>query len=168
MYDAWSEFKTISKHRMVHHYLPKLEISLRALNQDMIWQKELQLMNSIGGIVLHITEHVMRNTTRLLQPDAVFTKGIENSFPDLNMTQDQLIHHLTEVFTAFEKAINTVDINDMYSIYHLVEHTGYHLGQIVDRAQRMTGVQFQFVQNGIHESALKQGIEREYNDKEAE
>lgn len=35
---------------------------------------------------------------------------------------------------------------DRYDIYHLVEHTGYHLGQIIDRTQRMSHTLFQFVQ----------------------
>jgi hypothetical protein len=44
---------------------------------------------------------------------------------------------------------------NMHDIYHLVEHTGYHLGQIIDRIQRLMDRNFQFVQNGINERSLK-------------
>ncbi|MNF04884.1 hypothetical protein D3C80_2044960 [compost metagenome] len=54
---------------------------------------------------------------------------------------------------------------NQYNIYHLVEHTAYHLGQIVDRTQRLTGIRFQFVQNGINESGLKEIIEEELRKK---
>jgi hypothetical protein len=49
----------------------------------------------------------------------------------------------------------------MNDIYHLVEHTGYHLGQIVDRTQRINKTLFQFVQNGINEKNLKKLLEDE-------
>ncbi|MBY6273477.1 MAG: hypothetical protein CW346_14870, partial [Bacillaceae bacterium] len=53
---------------------------------------------------------------------------------------------------------NMPDEIDMHSLYHLVEHTGYHLGQIVDRAKRMTKKSFNFCQNGINERNLKERI----------
>lgn len=63
----------------------------------------------------------------------------------------------------FELAINKAEVFCMYDIYHLIEHTGYHLGQVVDRVQRITGKRFQFVQNGINEKTLKKYINTELN-----
>ncbi|WP_231887401.1 hypothetical protein [Paenibacillus jamilae] len=37
----------------------------------------------------------------------------------------------------------------------MVEHTAYHLGQIIDRVQRLAGHRFQFVQTGLNEKALR-------------
>ncbi|WP_255266592.1 hypothetical protein [Bacillus cereus] len=49
---------------------------------------------------------------------------------------------------------NTPQEIDMHS-----EHTGYHLGQIVDRSKRITGTAYNFCQNGINEKKLKALIE---------
>ena len=38
-------------------------------------------VNSIGGIILHICEHIQRNTSRYKNPNIVFEKGIEEYFP---------------------------------------------------------------------------------------
>lgn len=45
--------------------------------------------------------------------------------------------------------------------YHVVEHTSYHLGKVIDRAQRKTGAVFQFVQNGLNERNLRGIVEDE-------
>lgn len=43
-----------------------------------------------------------------------------------------------------------IDTEQMHQLYHVVEHTGYHLGQIIDRVQAATGEKFSFVQNGLN------------------
>jgi hypothetical protein len=161
--DPSLEFKIISKHRMVSHYLPKLKICLEHLDFNLIWHKESEDLNSIGGIVLHVVEHLNRNTIRLRNPDAKFNKGIENHFPYMEQDIAIIIEELDRTFSEFETAMNNLssDQIDIYNIYHLVEHTGYHLGQIIDRAQRITGLRFQFVQNGLNEKELKKIIEDE-------
>lgn len=58
--------------------------------------------------------------------------------------------------------------DDMHHLFHIVEHTGYHLGQVVDRVQRTTGARFQFCQNGLNERNLRLSIhERRASDHEA-
>jgi len=157
------EFKTISKHRMVNHYYPKLKTSLETIGNDIIWHKDSEGLNSIGGIVLHIIEHVKRNTARLIDPDVKFHEGIENFFPNLNMDKHIILEELKRAFSDFEVALDHLNAEqiDMYNIYHLVEHTGYHVGQIIDRIQRTTGIRFRFVQNGLNEKELKKIVDEE-------
>jgi uncharacterized damage-inducible protein DinB len=146
---------------MYNHYLPKLVQSLQELNFDSIWSKEAENLNSVGGIVLHICEHVRRISVRISnQNHPGFKEGIEDYFPDLNLSPEELIQTAKKAFDEFnavmEKLIeNMPDEIDMFSLYHLVEHTGYHLGQIVDRTKRMTKKSFNFCQNGINERNLK-------------
>ena len=40
-----------------------------------------------------------------------------------------------------------------------MEHTSYHLGQIVDRTKLIKGQQFKFCQNGINEKNLRTRVE---------
>lgn len=66
----------ITYHRMKDHYLYKLVQAIRFVSEDELW-KERASVNSIGGIVLHICEHIQRNTSRYKNPNIVFEKGIE-------------------------------------------------------------------------------------------
>lgn len=158
-------FLKISQHRMRSHYLPKLIHSLNLLDSTMLWHREMAHLNSIGGIALHICEHVRRISVRLsTQNHDGFSTGIEDYFPDLNLSPEELVQTVTETFDQYnsvmEKVIaNRTDEIDMHSIYHLVEHTGYHLGQIVDRSQRISGKSLKFCQNGINERSLRALIE---------
>lgn len=161
------EFKVISKHRMISHYLPKLIQCLNSLSSELIWLKESEDSNSIGGTVLHIQEHIHRNTKRMRDPSIRFNKGIENSFPSSYQNKVKLIEELENLFLKLGIEMDNLseDQVNQYNTYHLVEHTAYHLGQIVDRTQRLTGIRFQFVQNGINESGLKEIIEEELRKK---
>ncbi|MCL6603673.1 MAG: DinB family protein [Paenibacillus sp.] len=156
-------FRTVSMHRMVNHYLPKFLICLESLDNQMIWDcgDYENEMNNIGGITFHIIEQVTRNTLRLSNPDLKFDKGIENYFPNMNEGKDQLISGLNLTFSKFRTTLETVEPDhiDLFNLYHLVEHTSYHLGQIIDRAQRLTGIQYQFVQNGLNEKELRALVE---------
>jgi hypothetical protein len=157
------EFKIISKYRMISHYFPKLKSCLEHLSNESIWLKESEDSNSIGGIVLHLIEHINRNTARLRDRNVIFYQGIEKHFPDINRDRTMIFEELDRSFIDFGTAMDNIDSDqiDTYNIYHLVEHTGYHLGQIIDRAQRLTGIRFQFVQNGINEKELKKIIDIE-------
>lgn len=158
MDETLRQFITISKHRMIHHYLPKLTASIESLDESMLRLKEAEGMNSIGGIVGHLLLHVRRNTQRFRDPSVVFAQGIENEFPEGIGDKRALIAEAEEAFQAFDEAVCACREVDMYDLYHLVEHTGYHLGQIIDRAQRLTGTRYRFMQNGISETALKAWI----------
>ncbi|ALS29287.1 DinB superfamily metal-dependent hydrolase [Paenibacillus sp. 32O-W] len=156
-------FLVISKLRMVRHYLPKLQACLERLDAQSLWSEEAPGMNSIGGIAMHLIEHAERNAARLLRPETKFGQGIEQYFPQTKSDPADVSAELERAFAAFGEAVDRADpaAADMYAIYHLVEHTGYHTGQIVDRVQRMTGARFRFVQNGVNEQELKRSVDAE-------
>jgi uncharacterized damage-inducible protein DinB len=157
----------IALHRMYDHYLPKLLHSIQALNTEQLWERHGRGINSIGGIVLHICEHVKRNTIRYLHPNKKFDTGIEEYFPQWDVEPNVLCTMVQEVFDNWKRElVNIINKNecntvDIHSLFHLVEHTSYHLGQVVDRAKRMTGTSFQFCQNGLNEKTLRLIIESE-------
>ncbi|NIK76277.1 hypothetical protein FHS15_001384 [Paenibacillus castaneae] len=158
---SFETFIIISKHRMCDHYLPKLRICLMSLTEDQLWHGHDARQNSIGGIILHIMEHTDRNSERIMNPGKIFGQGIERYFPTRDMKIAELITELEASFHRFAAALDdSGEAADMYNVYHLVEHTGYHLGQIVDRSQAMSSKRFEFVQNGINEKALRIIVER--------
>ncbi|MBD0384372.1 hypothetical protein [Paenibacillus sedimenti] len=162
------EYTRISIFRMCEHYLPKLKIALDMVETEVLWRHEKETLNSIGGIALHVGQHIQRHIIRYSNSGKV-EGGIENYFPDEAATSSSdLIQLITERFSSWREVMigytegNKDEKNlDMFDIYHLVEHTGYHLGQIIDRVQRLTDRNFQFVQNGINERNLKDHIYRD-------
>ncbi|GFZ76055.1 hypothetical protein GCM10008018_21930 [Paenibacillus marchantiophytorum] len=162
------EFTRISVYRMCENYLPKLKIALDGVDIEVLWKHEKESLSSIGGIVLHIGQHIQRHVIKYSNSGKV-EGGIENYFPDEVATSStDLIQFITERFNSWREVMTDYiegykdEKNlDMFDIYHLVEHTGYHLGQIIDRTQRLMDKNFQFVQNGINERSLKDLIYRD-------
>jgi hypothetical protein len=162
------EFILISIFRMCEHYLPKLKIALDGVDKDVLWKHEMEILNSIGGIVLHVGQHMDRHIIRYSSGGKI-EGGIENYFPDkVTLSSTELVQYITgsstswrEVMTDYVEGKRDFENLDIYDIYHLVEHTGYHLGQIIYQVQRLTNRSLQFVQNGINESSLKALIYRD-------
>ncbi|AQY39449.1 hypothetical protein P4V72_08720 [Bacillus thuringiensis] len=152
----------ISYHRMQDHYLPKLVQAIRLVSEEDLWKKETSV-NLIGGIVLHICEHLQRNTRRYKDPNIVFENGIEEYFPVKQIRSEALLKTVEEIFDEWGKAYIQVWEEkrhiDLQSLLHLVEHTSYHLGQVVDRTKCIEGQQFNFCQNGINEKNLRTRVE---------
>ena len=154
-------FIQISRVRMLHHYLPKIKRCLELLSEEEIWRIETPLDHSIGGIVEHIRLHIERNITRLENPGIRYETGIENSFAQEWTKKEEVIYALEEIFKELDAKLIQCR-SEMYDVYHLVEHTGYHIGQIVDRTKRIKGKQFDFVMEGINEKRLKEKLKDEF------
>ncbi|WP_235427302.1 hypothetical protein [Cohnella kolymensis] len=115
-------------------------------------------------------KHIERNHDKYLKSDQRVEnkEGIENYFPVVHdMEPDILINQVKYSFEMWKQLITYLleskqSSFDMHSVYHVVEHCGYHLGQIVDRVQRISGQPFQFCQRGINEKNLKDIIDRRY------
>ncbi|MFJ8238370.1 hypothetical protein [Bacillus tropicus] len=152
----------ISYHRMQDHYLSKLVQAIQFANEDDLW-KQGNSFNPIGGIVLYICEHIQRNTSRYKNSNIVFEKGIKEYFPVKRQRTEVLLQYVEKVFDEWGKAyIQAWEEKrhiDLHSLLHLVEHTSYHLGQIVDRTKLIKGQQFNFCQNGINEKNLRTRVE---------
>ncbi len=152
----------ITYHRMQNHYLSKFVQAISLVSEEDLW-KQGDSVNSIGGIVLHICEHIQRNTSRYKNPNIVFEKGIEEYFPVKRQSIEVLLQYVEEVFGEWGKAYIQVREEkrqiDLHSLLHLVEHTSYHLGQVVDRTKSIKKQQFNFCQNGINEKNLRTRVE---------
>jgi hypothetical protein len=159
-------FLKITLHRMTDHYLPKLTQAIQSISSEELWKKGRK-QNSIGGITLHIVEHVQRHNEKYFETTkSEHTAGIENYFPHANKLPTELIVIVHNTYTSWKNGMEDLITSknqhiDMHSFYHLVEHTGYHLGQIIDRVQSLTGMPFGFCQNGINEHNLRKLIEDE-------
>ncbi len=79
------------------------------------------------------------------------------------ISSEALLKTVEEIFDEWGKAYIQVWEEkrhiDLQSLLHLVEHTSYHLGQVVDRTKCIEGQQFKFCQNGINEKNLRTRVE---------
>ena len=159
-------FLRITLHRMTDHYLIKLVRAIRAMDQEQLWRHPSQALNSTGGIVLHIVEHVRRSAeTYRATALPAHGQGIEEHFPNAGFSPDELAATVESTFREWSEVMSRVtasecQADDMHRLFHLVEHTGYHLGQIIDRTRTMTAVSFQFCQTGLNVRSLREFIDR--------
>ena len=121
---------------------------------------------SRNRLSIHILEHVRRFAERLVHPGVAFASGIEEFFPNRRIPADVLIAEIKKTFRDFQETISRTppEQADWHSLLHLMEHTGYHLGQIVDRTRRQTGREFRFCQRGLDEKTLRRLVEEELAD----
>lgn len=164
--DVESLFMKITFHRMKDLYSLKLKVALSELTTKNLWSESYSGSNSIGGIVLHICEHVNRSCLRLSGLEKELKAGFESYFPNQNQTSEQLIALFEEQLHKWELVVGryivkeqVVEQEHIHHLYHLVEHTGYHLGQIIDRAQWCTGKKFSFCENGVNEAYLRSKLD---------
>ncbi|MFD1736335.1 hypothetical protein ACFSCX_07130 [Bacillus salitolerans] len=158
-------FINISRGRMYNHYLPKLLQSVQSIKNEDLWEKEMESLNPIGSIVLHICEHINRLTALYTNKNHEgFKSGIEDYFPVPNLPKERVTEIIQHSFDALDTELGNQAVCspikiDIHNLFHLVEHTGYHLGQIVDRSKRLTNISYHFCQNGINERNLRLLIE---------
>lgn len=159
-------FLKITLYRMTDMYLPKFREALSAADPGVLWAEPYHAGNSVGGISLHVAEHIARSRLRLQQRSDQLKPNFERYFPSGDQTAKQLIELIEQELLAWRNLLLErlnhgpgIDTEQMHQLYDVVEHTGYHLGQIIDRIQAATGRKFSFVQNGLNEAYLRRKIE---------
>jgi uncharacterized damage-inducible protein DinB len=162
----WEQFLKITLHRMCDLYFLKLKESLQRLTKEQLWGEPYTSANSIGGIVLHISEHIERCCLRLTNNESMLKEGFENYFPKENMEVRAVVNHFENRLIAWKTVINQyinkeheLKIEHIHVLCHVVEHTGYHLGQVIDRVQGTTSTNFHFCQNGLNENYLREKVD---------
>ncbi|PRX39263.1 hypothetical protein CLV97_12746 [Planifilum fimeticola] len=90
---------------MCDHYLPKLLAAIRSVEKEELWLREGENLNSIGGIALHLCEHVRRNALYLGEGDASISRGIEEHFPHLPLSPEELAARAEQAFGEWRRAM---------------------------------------------------------------
>ncbi|MCL9659983.1 hypothetical protein L2089_04750 [Paenibacillus hunanensis] len=161
-----SLFLEISAQRMCELYRNKFSAALEQLTTEQLWIQPYDGANTTGGIVLHVIEHIHRNVLRLNERESLLPSGFSNYFPDTHETPQIIMLRLDTELALWRETVmrlmenpGMIQDDHMHDIYHLVEHTSYHLGQLLDRTRAATGVEFDFAQNGLNERNLRSQIE---------
>ena len=156
---------SVVERRICDHYLPKLCAALDSVDAGMIWDESDP--NAVGAIVLHLVAH-LRGVTRLLSSGDTTSEPLEELFPVTSQTTDDLVAELTAAGSEFRAAIiqcrqrqSLLDHVTVQRLLHLMEHLGYHTGQVVYATRAKTGCEFRFAQTGLDEAALRRLVEQD-------
>lgn len=152
-----------TKNRMLNHYLPQFKICLDTVSDEQLWREEAD-SGSIGGIVIHVMEHVRRNVIRLIDPEQPYEDNSEPFFQksygqDKKVLTDQLDFLFMQLKMELEQFRHQQVC--IHNLNRLVEHTGDQLGQLVMLTERSTGSRFQFGVAELNEQELRTRMEGE-------
>lgn len=168
-------FLILSRCRVREHYAPKLRQCLDALTPATLWQlPSADAGRPIGGIVLHMLEHLQRHTSWI----QTGSRGqnpvkLQDYFPTTDESPTALAERADYVITAWSNAMTGLenllrrgepwppDVPTFDAVYHLVEHVSYHLGQVVVLTAKTTGHEFAFCQRGLNEANLATAVQAE-------
>ncbi|WEK56046.1 MAG: hypothetical protein P0Y55_08360 [Candidatus Cohnella colombiensis] len=158
-------FLKISLHRIYNLYFAKFKISLTSIGKEQLWKSENN-SNSIGGIILHLCEHIRMSELNLKRRDDKFRDDFVIYFPIEDLKPMELIERFELQINDWRQSIIPyindeirLSEEDVHDLYNLVEHMSYHLGQVIDKIQSMTGIKFNFYENGLNERYLRDQIE---------
>lgn len=173
-FDPARTFTAITLHRMKDLYAAKLEAALNTVpDAALLWSEPYPGGNTAGGIVLHMAEHVRRSILRLTGQEHRLAAGMEEHFPADTREGSELARLYRAALDDWEAALLPIldgrlplTVEQMHQLYHLTEHAGYHLGQVLDRIQAACGVKFEFCRNGLNERFLRERIEEDLRGRE--
>jgi len=155
----------VVEHRICDHYQPKLRAALDCADDGMLWDESDP--NAVGAIVLHMLAH-LRGVTGMLASGSARSEPLEEVLPVTGQRPEDLVAELTTTGSEFRAAISAcrqrqapLDDVTVQRILHLMEHLGYHTGQVVYAIRAKTGREFRFAQTGLDEAALRRLVERD-------
>ena len=133
--------------------LSRIEACLGKLSEEQVWARGGDNENAVGNLVLHLAGNVRQwivagvgGAPDTRQRDGEFSARGGNSIPEL---QDRLRGIVTEAAAVIDAAtperlaervtIQKYDVSVLEAIYHVVEHSSLHTGQIIFATKMMTG-----------------------------
>ena len=143
--DATHNFIKFSRNLLNEEYRIKLRKTVAALPEGALWWRPNEQANSVGNLLLHLEGNVRQ-----------WIIGAVGGAPDVRnragefgaregSTRDDLLRHLETTLDEADavleglrpaqlterRRVQTRDVSVLEAIYQVVQHFGYHLGQIV-------------------------------------
>jgi uncharacterized damage-inducible protein DinB len=156
-----AEFVEASRVFLREDYLPKLLHCVEQLSDEDLWWRPNEVSNSVGNLVLHLCGNVRQWIVSSVG-GAEFKRDRDAEFAARGpVPKSDLIANLklalSEVDATLAKLetgrpagllervkVQTYEVSILQAVYHVVEHFGYHLGQILYIYKMRKGVDPQF------------------------
>ena len=153
-----TEFIEASRTFLREDYLPKLLQCVSLMSDEDLWWRPNEVSNSVGNLVLHLCGNLRQWIVASLggvefkrDRDAEFAARGPVAKAELLENLKLAVNEVDGVLATFDtaKLLNRVnvqkyDVSALQAIYHVVEHFGYHLGQILYIYKLRTGTDPQF------------------------
>ena len=147
------EFIEASRVFLRDDYLPKLLHCVEQLPDDELWWRPNDVSNSIGNLVLHLCGNVRQwivasigGTEFKRDRDGEFAARGPIPRSELIASLKQAVAEVDAVLAQLDSRrlldrlkIQTYEVTTLQAVYHVVEHFGYHLGQILYIYKMRTG-----------------------------
>jgi hypothetical protein len=139
-------FLEFSRHKLLEQYWPRLRGCVESLTDEQIWWRPNQASNSVGNLLLHLNGNVQQWLVGSFnrQPDARNRPAEfhEETQPTGSALLEQLgktmreakdiLTRLTESDLVEQHEIQGYDdISGLAAVYQVIEHFGFHYGQVV-------------------------------------
>ncbi len=151
-------FIETARHFLLKDYLPKIEKCLELLPESDVWWRAHETGNSVGNLLLHLAGNVRQwivsgiggapdKRVRQKEFDQREPLGKTELLARLRASVDEADHVLASMDTAEllkPRFIQFTERTPLQAIFHVVEHFGYHTGQIVYITKLRTGKDLSF------------------------
>ena len=153
-----TEFIEASRVFLREDYLPKLLHCMEGLSEEDLWWRPNEVSNSIGNLVLHLCGNVRQWIVSSIG-GVEFKRDRDGEFAargpipraELIEALKQAVAEVDAVLARLDSRrlldrlmIQKYDVSTMQAVYHVVEHFGYHLGQILYIYKMRTGADPRF------------------------
>ena len=148
-----AEFIEASRIFLRDDYLPKLLQCINAMSEDDLWWRPNEVSNSVGNLILHLCGNVRQWIVSSVG-GVEFKRNRDAEFAARGpVPKAELIASLTLALSEVDSVlatlgagrilqrvkVQTYDVSVLQAVYHVVEHFGYHLGQILYVYKMRTG-----------------------------
>jgi uncharacterized damage-inducible protein DinB len=144
--DLGKHFLTQSAYYLRDYYWPQVKEAVERMSDDEVWHRANAASNSVGNLLLHMAGNVRQHIVAGVGQRHEDARDRTAEFSAVGgMTKKELLQHLevvvmeaADVLESFDplslmemRIIQDKDVVLFDDIYHVVEHFGYHTGQII-------------------------------------
>ncbi|HYZ85794.1 MAG TPA: DUF1572 family protein [Bryobacteraceae bacterium] len=136
----------------LRQYLTRIEDCLDRLTYEQVWGRGSEAENAIGNLVLHLSGNVRQwiltgvaGHTDVRVRDREFAARGDIEIADLKTRLRGSVEEVVAVIERLtpERLADTIevqkyDVTVLEAVYHVVEHFGYHTGQIIFATKWLT------------------------------
>lgn len=138
-------FLSFSRRKLLEEYWPRMRSCVESLTDEQVWWRPNDSSNSIGNLLLHLNGNVRQWLIVSFQRSKD-TRDRPSEFNERNQIPaaalldrlDATMREVSELLSGLHEsdlltdfAIQGYKVTGLDAIYHVVEHFGFHHGQIV-------------------------------------
>jgi uncharacterized damage-inducible protein DinB len=126
-------------------FMPKIHRCLDLLNEEEFWQRGSETENSVGNLILHLSGNVRQWIVAGLGGEADHRERQKEFDTRAGLSKEEAWKRLEETVSEASRVLAELDPEELLrvrtiqkyhrtglqAVFHVVEHFGYHTGQIV-------------------------------------